>query len=161
VTAFERNTWSRPNGEGYKMRAIRTRNYLYIRNYEPDRWPVGDPNIRPIQHARAVPWPHPGYGDIDSGPTRRLYLDHPTRPDIAPYFKLAAAKRPAEELYHVPSDPDQIRNLAADPAYAAIRERLAARLQDYLTETGDPRAVGKNAWGAYPYYRGGKRWLPE
>ena len=27
----------------YPMRAIRTADYLYIRNFKPDRWPCGDP----------------------------------------------------------------------------------------------------------------------
>lgn len=161
VTAFERHTWCRPNGVGYPMRAIRTADYLYIRNYEPDRWPVGDPELRPIQHARPVPWPHAGYGDIDSGPTRRLYLEDPSDPVVARYFNLAAAKRPEHELYAIATDPDQIHNLSGDPNYKKIVDNLAARLQAYLLETGDPRAKGLSPWDGYPYYRAGKIWYQE
>jgi len=28
---------------GYPMRAIRTPDFLYIRNFKPQRWPMGDP----------------------------------------------------------------------------------------------------------------------
>ena len=32
-----------PEYWGYPVRAIRTREFLYVRNYEPDRWPAGNP----------------------------------------------------------------------------------------------------------------------
>jgi hypothetical protein len=40
-------------------------------------------------------------------------------------------------LYALAADPDQLRNLAADPAHAAVRARLAASLDRWSTETGD------------------------
>ena len=61
---------SRPDGAGYPVRAIRTRDYLYIRNLTPDRNPVGDTpgplGRRTIPSAAlaiptAVP-PRPSYG---------------------------------------------------------------------------------------------------
>ena len=45
AVGVERHTWCRPNGAGYPSRAIRTHDYLYIRNFEPDRWPNGDPDF--------------------------------------------------------------------------------------------------------------------
>ena len=33
-----------PDRGGYPMRALRTRDYLFIRNYRPDRWPAGTPD---------------------------------------------------------------------------------------------------------------------
>ncbi|MHC4995985.1 MAG: sulfatase family protein, partial [Planctomycetota bacterium] len=45
VLARERHAYCREGGLGYPGRAIRTRDYLYIRNYEPDRWPAGDPPL--------------------------------------------------------------------------------------------------------------------
>jgi hypothetical protein len=74
-------------------------------------------------------------------------------------YDLSFAKRPAEELYVLGSDPDQLRNVAADPAYAEIKERLDARLRAELHATGDPRLVGgAERLEAYPYYGGGPRW---
>ncbi|MFH1741695.1 MAG: sulfatase, partial [bacterium] len=42
-TGRERHSHSRPDNIGYPSRAIRTDQYLYIRNFKPDRWPIGDP----------------------------------------------------------------------------------------------------------------------
>jgi arylsulfatase A-like enzyme len=50
-TARERHAFCWQYGKTYPGRAIRTHDYLYIRNFEPDRWPAGDP---------------PLYGDVDA-----------------------------------------------------------------------------------------------
>ena len=31
--------------QSYPARAVRTEQFLYIRNYRPDRWPAGDPEM--------------------------------------------------------------------------------------------------------------------
>ena len=50
-------------------------------------------------------------------------------------------------------DSGQIVNLAGKAEYEEIRQKLASRLRGYLTQTGDPRALGKDApWDFYPYY---------
>jgi len=134
----------RPNDVGYPSRAIRTHRWLYIRNYEPDRWPAGGPDF----HS-----PHQDtYGDIDNGPTKTYMMQHKDDPNVAPLFQLAFGKRPAEELYDVRKDPDQIRNLAANPAFAATKKKLRARLKQYQRDTKDPRVAGKSPWDNYPYY---------
>jgi len=51
-TAMERHDGCRKGGKGYPCRALRTKDYLYIRNYEPDRWPSGNPDSKYC--ARAV-----------------------------------------------------------------------------------------------------------
>lgn len=51
-------------------------------------------------------------------------------------------KRPAEELYDVKKDPYQLHNLAQDPDYATIKEKLAADLEEELRRTKDPRILG-------------------
>lgn len=44
VTGRERHVQDAREGNvPYPQRALRTREFLYIRNYEPDRWPMGDP----------------------------------------------------------------------------------------------------------------------
>ena len=43
LTGRERHTHARPDNLGYPARAIRTKEFLYVKNYDPDRWPVGDP----------------------------------------------------------------------------------------------------------------------
>jgi arylsulfatase A-like enzyme len=45
--------------------------------------------------------------------------------------------KPAEELYDADTDRDMVRNLAGDPAYASIRDRLRAALESELARFGD------------------------
>ncbi|MBN2311908.1 MAG: sulfatase, partial [Candidatus Hydrogenedentes bacterium] len=91
----ERHTNLREGGVSYPARGIRSVDYLYIRNFEPDRWPAGDP---------------PVYGDIDgSSPTKTYLVEHAEDDGVAELFRLATAKRPAEELYRVKDDPGQMR----------------------------------------------------
>ena len=143
VTAMERHTWCRPDGATYPMRAIRTHDYLYIRNYEPDRWPTGGPDF--ISSNKA---PH---GDIDDGPFKDFMLLAETRQRFPYEFELGFGKRPAEELYDCRADPHQLRNLATDPEHEATRKALAGRLEDKLREGGDPRIAGQDPWQGYAY----------
>lgn len=146
--ALERHTWCRKDGLGYPARMIRTRNYLYIRNYHPERWPAGDPKKNASQGI---------YGDIDASPTKTFMLAHRDDPKYKKLFKLAFEKRPAEELYDCKKDPYQLNNLADDPAYKSIKAKLSARLTEHLEQTNDPRHTGqKITWDTDPYYgRGG------
>ena len=144
--AMERHDGCRKGGKGYPCRAIRTHKYLYIRNYEPGRWPAGDPDRKVC--ARNIP-----FGEVDSSPTKKLLMDNKDSPAFKRLYDLSFAKRPAEELYDVRKDPNQMVNLALQPEYAEARKKLSARLQKHLQKTGDPRALGKDApWDYYPYY---------
>jgi len=148
----ERHAWVRKGGLGYPCRAIRTYEYLYIRNFEPDRWPAGDPagGAEPYDAKRI-------YGDIDDSPTKTYMIEHQDEPGVKRLFDLAVAKRPAEELYDLRQDPDQLNNVAADPSYAKVKEELAARLMAELKATNDPRVTGSgDVFDTYPYYGGGQ-----
>jgi len=140
-TGMERHTWCRPEGAGYPMRAIRTGDYLYVRNFAPDRWPAGDPDF--------VSSNHTPYGDIDAGPTKKYMEAHPS----GALFLAAFGKRPAEELYDLRTDPAQVRNVAADPSYQEARDGLWKRLDAYLKRTGDPRIAGRDPWQGYIYHQ--------
>lgn len=141
VTAFERHIIARRNGLGYPMRSIRTHDFAYIRNYEPERWPAGGPEFVSS---------HQGfYGDCDKGASKTFILKHYQEPEIAPYYQLAFAKRPGEELYDMKNDPGQLKNLADDPKYAQIKKQLEARMVGYLKKTGDPRMKGLSPWDDY------------
>lgn len=143
VTGIERHTWCRPEGATYPIRAIRTYDYLYIRNFEPDRWPTGGPTF--ISSNKA---PH---GDVDDGPFKDFLFRPDTAERFSAEFALCAGKRPLEELYDVRSDPHQIRNLADDPAHAEVKKALWDRLRTYLSETGDPRIEGRDPWQQMAY----------
>jgi len=152
--AMERHDGCRKGGKGYPSRAIRTKDYMYILNHKPDRWPAGNPDREFC--ARYIP-----FGEVDSSPTKSLLMDHKDQPGFKRFYDLAFAKRPAEELYHVTKDPGQVVNLAGKPEYAETQKKLAARLQEHLVRTKDPRAIGLDApWDYYPYYglRRNKKW---
>jgi N-sulfoglucosamine sulfohydrolase len=140
----ERHANVRRGDLSYPVRAIRTKDYLYIRNFRGDRWPAGDP-----QQYFAVGV----FGDIDGSPTKSLLLDRRNDPTIASYFQLATAKRPAEELYDLRRDPEQLENVAGRPAHRDAQRRLRAELESWQRETGDPRTTrDDDRWDRFPYY---------
>jgi N-sulfoglucosamine sulfohydrolase len=146
----ERHASVRVGNTGYPMRAIRTRDFLYIRNFRPERWPAGDPE--PYRD------PKRPFGDCDDGPTKNYILDHRDEPGVRTCFQLCFAKRPAEELYDLKQDPHQIHNVAGQPVYRDEQAKLRADLLKWMKDTADPRAVkDDDHWDAYPYYGGGAR----
>lgn len=147
VLARERHALCRKDGLSYPGRAIRTDNFLYIRNYNPERWPAGDP---------------PLFGDVDAHmlhfpcPTKLFILENEDMPDVKPFFELGFAKRPAEELFDLSNDPDQINNVAEQKEYGTIKEELSNRMNVYLKKTGDPRVTGGDIiWDTTKYYATG------
>jgi len=138
---------------GYPVRAIRTHDYLYIRNFKEDRWPSGTPNY--LEAAIPYCW----LGDCDNGPTKSYMVDHREQDEAhRMLYDLAFGKRPAEELYDCRKDPDQLKNLVDDPSYSEIKEELAARLMEELLATGDPRATGGgDEFDSVPYLGQGPR----
>jgi len=155
VFGRERHTQAQeaPQSGGYPMRAIRTAKYLYIRNFAPDRWPVGTPNYQRAFLDRA--W----LGDTDNGPSKAYLWLHRDEPAVRPFYALAFDKRPAEELYDLEADADQQRNVADLASYSAAKKELSGRLMAELRETSDPRVVGGGEqFDVYPYYGGVPDW---
>lgn len=68
-------------------------------------------------------------------------LDHRDDPQVRRFFEMACAKRPAEELYELRTDPDQFKNLAGDVAHAQAKQRLRSQLDEWMSSTADPRAT--------------------
>ncbi|MBI3209634.1 MAG: sulfatase [Candidatus Solibacter usitatus] len=134
----------------YPSRAIRTKDFLYIRNFKPDRNPMGDsvPGVedRSYQELAAT---HEllTYKDMDASPTKAWILKH--RLDAPQYYDLAFGKRPLEELYDLRADPDQTRNVAAQESYAPQRQRLWERLNKVMRQANDPRL--SDAFDRTPY----------
>jgi len=142
-TALERHTYCRPEGATYPCRAIRTHDYLYIRNFEPDRWPTGGPDFISSNKTN--------HGDVDACPTKALMVEN--QGSLSFYYNLNFGKRPAEELYDVKNDPDQINNLAEVLEYERIKNELSDRLVEYLKKTKDPRIEGEDPWQEYIYHQ--------
>lgn len=135
-----------PNSGGYPMRAIRTDDFLYIINFEPNRWPAGTPDATKAFNGRI-------YGDCDGGPTKDFLLSRAGREAFPKLFELAFAKRPAEELYVLADDPGQLTNVAGDTRFTTEQAALKERLMTALRETDDPRVVGgAEVFDTYPYH---------
>jgi arylsulfatase A-like enzyme len=138
----------KPDVGGTPMRAIRTRDFLYVRNFRPDRWPAGTPDAeRAVVEGRWL-------ADCDNGPSK-TYLADRRELDAAARraWDLAFAKRPAEELYDLRQDPGQLTNVADRPEYADARRRLSEQLLAELRAAGDPRVLGgAERLETYPYY---------
>ncbi|MFC2115866.1 hypothetical protein ACFLTU_05285 [Bacteroidota bacterium] len=121
----------------------RTHDYLYIRNFEADRWPTGGPEYISSNKTN--------HGDVDACPTKAFLVAN--QENMPGYYDLNFGKRPSEELYEVHTDPGQIKNLANDPSYSEVREDLSQKLLEYLRETGDPRVEGKDPWKEHIYHQ--------
>lgn len=136
----ERHANVRKNNLSYPVRGIRTPEYLYLRNFEPSRWPAGDPEFY---------WSVGPYGDVDDSPTKRMLITD--RPE--PSFQLCFGKRPAEELYELKTDPDQVRNVAGQAAFLQVKKDLATRVHEWMQNTSDPRATDPhtNFWDVADY----------
>jgi arylsulfatase A-like enzyme len=157
LTGKERHVVCQETGTGgYPMRAIRTHDYLYIRNFKPERWPAGAPRgyAEPIEINVARPrGTFFGYADVDAAPTKSYMLKYRDDPKVKKLFELGFSKRPAEELYDLAKNPDQLNNVAGEPGYAKVKKKLADTLMAELKATGDPRVLGKgDAFDNYPYY---------
>ena len=147
VVGRERHVWdAQDEWLPYPSRAIRTDDFLYIRNFAPDRWPMGVERAAALSEGPAADALESntmvGFNDWDASPTKAWLVMNQREPDVQPFFDIAVARRPGEELYDLRVDPDQMENVAGDANYQDQRRRLERRLMGVLTETGDPRIVG-------------------
>jgi arylsulfatase A-like enzyme len=105
-----------------RIRSVRTDQFLYIRNFYPQR-PLLQPNAYKdgksiLQSLRAL---HKA-GELDDLSEKLLFS--PTRPE--------------EELYEWATDRWQVKNLAKDPANRDTLIALRRRLDRWIVETHDP-----------------------
>ncbi len=134
----ERHDVGRPYDVGYPIRGIVKGDFLYIRNFETDRWPAGDPVT--------------GYLNCDGSPTKTVILNlH--RQDMADMFwPLSFGKRVKDELYYIKDDPECMRNLAFHDDHRPLMESMKKQLFSELKKQGDPRMSGQgHIFDEYPY----------
>jgi uncharacterized sulfatase len=154
LTGRERHSHSRPDNLGYPARAIRTQQFLYIKNYHTERWPMGDPapevaikingnkDLKPILE---------GYEDIDNSPTKTYMIEQQL--NIAELFEMGFKKRGAEELFDIRKDPYCMHNLIADKKYKQQAAALKKQLEEELVIEGDPRETGQgDVFDSYPRF---------
>ncbi len=127
----------------YPARAIRTKDFLYIRNFDSDNWPTGEiDGHHPEYDFATTPWPTERGAfsfNIDPSPSKqflRLHRDEQKTKDIA---SLSLARHPEEELYDLVKDPHQLMNVAGDAQYAETKLRLRRKLDAELIKSHDPR----------------------
>ena len=148
ITGRERHvSMAREGHVGYPQRALRTKEHLYIINFKPDRWPMGDPynlsdnkapDWKTLEHQTFVT-----YADLDASPTKAWLIENRKNPKWKWHYDYAFGKRPREELYVLKSDPEQIKNVAGAARFAAIKRKLNRQLMDELKRVEDPRVAGE------------------
>ncbi|MBD3240514.1 MAG: sulfatase-like hydrolase/transferase [Chitinivibrionales bacterium] len=112
------------------VRSIRTPEYHYIRWMKPGAW-----------HRPYLPWEAEQAANADT-----LDGDERYRPNHRP--------RAPEELYHVAHDTLEFINVADRPEYRHIKADLAAKLKQWMEQTGDfamtdspPEHYEERGWG--------------
>lgn len=134
----ERHDVGRPHDQGYPIRGIFKGDYLYIHNFEIDRWPAGNPET--------------GYLNCDGSPTKTVIIQARKNPQLHRYWQLAFGKRPQEELYNIKNDRDCIHNLADSSELQTMKQQLQHQLFAELTAQKDPRMSGQgHLFDEYPY----------
>jgi arylsulfatase A-like enzyme len=132
----ERHDLGRPNDLGYPVRAIRTREFLYVHNFHPERWPAGNPET--------------DFGNVDPSPTKDVL-----KALGGHYYELSLGKRLPDELYRLSDDSECVRNLANDLAFKEVVEELRYKMMSLLKDDGDPRALGHTeVFDTYRYTSG-------
>lgn len=127
----------------YPQRAIRTKDHLFIINFKPERYPMGDPyllgtkdepGVDALANSTFVTLP-----DEDAGPTKAWLVTH--RVEWHEAYHKAYGKRPHEELYDLSKDPDQMNNVAGKKAYQKVQQQLREKLLAEMKRTQDPRLI--------------------
>ena len=114
-----------PEGPPYPIRSITDGEYRYIRNLTPDE-------IYIEKHLMGLK----GQGTLNN-PYWGTWIFHTDQPRTLNLVK-RYVKRPAEQLYHTKSDPQEMTNLAGDLKHAQIQAQLSGELDRWLKSQGDP-----------------------
>lgn len=127
------------------VRAVRDGRYRFIRNLNP--WV---PYLGYVEYAERC-------NTLKA--MRALHAEGKLAPPAA---KWMVDRRPAEELYDLEADPYEMHNLADDPRYHNIKQRLSRALEEWIVESRDTgllpepilRRRSKEAGSAYAVLRG-------
>ena len=111
-----------PEGPPYPIRSISDGEWRYIRNLTPERTYIEKHLMGRTEH-------NPYWGSWVFTAT-----ENPRHLHLVERF----LHRPSEELYHTSEDRFEMKNLAADPAHAEIKARLAKELDRHLADQLDP-----------------------
>jgi N-sulfoglucosamine sulfohydrolase len=133
----ERHDVGRPYSRGYPIRGIIKREILYLRNFENDRWPVGNPET--------------GYLNCDASPIKTVILNQ-RRAGEEEFWRMNFGKRPVNEMYDLRKDPYCVNNLAGMEKYQEVERRLRTQLFAELEKQRDPRVLDRGfIFDKYPF----------
>ena len=125
----ERHDIGRPHDWGYPIRGIFKGDYLYLRNFEPTRWPAGNPET--------------GYLNCDGSPTKTEILNMRRDGSDPKYWTWSFGKRPEEQMFNVVKDPECMNDLAQKPEVADLKEDMKKQMVAELRQQKDPRMFGR------------------
>ena len=128
ILGQERHDVGRPNDVGYPIRGIVKDGFLYLINYEKDRWPAGNPET--------------GYTNTDGSPTKTEILNLNRSGENHKFWNWNFGKHPNEELYQISLDENCLNNLASNNEFASIKSELKNILESELRKQNDPRIFG-------------------
>jgi len=103
----------------YPMRGMRDRRYKYIRNLFPE-----------------LEFPHAS--DLWASATWQSVLKAGDKAKIGKRPVDQYLHRAGEELYDIPSDPDEVNNLAGKSAHASVLAQMRKKVHEYRARTKDP-----------------------
>lgn len=125
---------------GYPIRGVRTDDFLYLRNYKPERLATEDKQ---------------GPSDLDDGPTKAYFREHRDDPDFKATYDRIFARRPAEELYDLKTNPNQFVSVAELSRYSSKLREIRGDMERWQARVGDPRRPGgtdPDIFDRYPWY---------
>ena len=131
IVGKERHDVGRPGDVGYPVRGIIRDDYFLVINFEPERWPAGNPET--------------GYLNCDGSPTKSTILNLHRQQDHNQFWTACFGIRPEEELYRISEDPYCMNNLANDPELSFVKMQMKDQLIQQLSREGDPRVLGNGA----------------
>ncbi len=135
------------------IRTIRTKKYRYMRNFLPHQpyasfYPDGGffapvPEEGTPERAFWETSCLPGKQKVHDPDGVFLMLGPPVMikqdglPEHYQQFHIWQDHKPAEELYDIEKDPEQVHNLAEDPAFSDVKKELRQKLFGWMIETRD------------------------
>ena len=118
-----------PEGPRYPIRTVTDGEWRYIRNLLPgeiyiEKHLMGMKGTGELNNPYWATWVRDSWNNSHTYKVVRRYM-----------------RRPAEQLYHTARDRYEMNNLAGNPDFAAIKERLSAELDRWMKSQGDPGAA--------------------
>ena len=116
-------------------RAVRDKQYKYIRNYFPDR-----PRMLPVKFRKNMA-------------LMQTLLEYEEQGKLTgDQLHWFAKSKPEEELYDITKDPFELHNLSGDPAYSEVLAELRTVHQEWVEEYGDLPGIPEKelVWSLWP-----------